>query len=792
MNKKVLKTLEFYKILEMLKKHAGSSLAKERIEELAPITELLEIRKIQQETSEATSLLFRKGNISLEGIYDLRPALKRTEIGAILSAGDLLHVADTMRICRKVKNYCTPENKNEEYTLLQEKAESLIPLKKLEDEIYRCIISTEEIADDASPTLITIRRQIKDTHGRVREKLNEMIRSSRYEKMLQEAVVTMRGDRYCIPVKQEYRGQFKGMVHDQSASGSTLFIEPMAVVEMNNKLRELQGSEQAEIEKILSSLTLLVDADLTSIRSNLEIITEIDFIFAKAKLSIEMKGTEPIFNNEKYIDIRKGRHPLLDPKTVVPIDVHLGKSFTTLLITGPNTGGKTVSLKTLGLFTIMGQCGLHIPAADRSELGIFDEVFADIGDEQSIEQSLSTFSSHMTNIVYILNHVTRDSLVLFDELGAGTDPTEGAALATAILTKLHKWEVRTAATTHYAELKVYALTTDRVENASMEFDVETLSPTYHLLIGVPGKSNAFAISKRLGLSDEIIQAAREYISTEEMQFEDVITSLEENRKLAEIEKDKASQYRKQAESLTKNLEEEKEKMISQREQMLQKAREEARKILQQAKQEADHLIGEIHKAQIIADTEASKKAEEARGQIKSKLGNIEDEMARSVLPKNTMVKPPNVKQGDAVRITTLNQNGVVLQLPDKEGQVLVQAGIMKIKVHVSNLKLEEEPKTKGSKTKSSVTSSVRSKARSISAEVDVRGQLVEEALMTVDKYLDDSILSGMHQITIIHGKGTGALRSAIHGFLKKHKHVAGYRLGAFGEGEAGVTVVELK
>lgn len=792
MNEKVFKTLEFDKILNMLEEQASSSLGKELVHELTPCAEYGQISRMQQETSEAVSILLRKGNFSLQGAADLRNILKRVRIGAMLSSAELLQVAHTIKICRQFKNYCSAENKNESYPILQELADGITVLKSLEDEIFRCIISAEEIDDHASSTLFSIRRGIRDLHGKIRDKLNDYIRSSKYDKMLQEAVITMRGDRYCIPVKQEYRHQFKGIIHDQSSSGSTLFIEPMAVVEMNNSLRQLQGKEQEEIERILYTLTVTVEQEADFIETNMNLIRQVDFIFAKGKLSLAMNGVQPIFNENKYIHIKKGRHPLLNADSVVPIDIYLGKEFHTLLITGPNTGGKTVSLKTIGLFTLMGQSGLHIPAFDGSELGIFDEVFADIGDEQSIEQNLSTFSSHMKNIVRILQYVTKDSLVLFDELGAGTDPTEGAALARAILEQLHKWKVRTVATTHYAELKLYALTADEVENASMEFDVETLRPTYRLLIGIPGKSNAFAISKRLGISDEIIEHAKSFIGSDEIRFEDVISSLEQNQKLAEIEQQRAMRYRQEVEELKKKLEEEQHRLELHKEDIIQKARQEARGLLHQAKQEADILIKEIQKSKEIADAAAVRRAEEARTGLKEKLSEVESQMVHSLMPKKTLVKPPTLQIGDEVMILTLNQKGTVLKKADKEGNVLVQAGIMKINVHISNLRKHQEAKQNKVTPTAKVSNTVRSKARDVSAQIDLRGRLVEEALMEVDKYIDDAFLGGLSQITIIHGKGTGALRAAIHNFLKRHKHVKTYRLGVFGEGEAGVTVVELK
>lgn len=614
--------------------------------------------------------------------------------------------------------------------------------------------------------------------------------------MLQDQVVTIRNQRYCVPVKQEYRSSFPGMIHDQSATGATIFIEPMAVVEMNNQLKECQVQEIAEIEKILKELSGLVMEHLDVLEANLSLLTQLDFIFAKGQLSLSMQGTEPTFNQEGYLYIKKARHPLLDPEKVVPIDIYLGKDFTTLVITGPNTGGKTVSLKTLGLFTLMGQSGLHIPAFDGSELSVFEEVFADIGDEQSIEQSLSTFSSHMTNIVQILEKVTENSLVLFDELGAGTDPTEGAALAMSILQYLHQRQIRTVATTHYSELKVYALSTEGVENASCEFDVNTLRPTYRLLIGVPGKSNAFAISRRLGLPEYIINDAKEFLAHEDVRFEDVITDLEISKKTVRLEQEKAEEYRKEVERLKIQIEEQKRKIQQQKDKILQQAREEARQQLQEAKDEADRIIQEMRK--IAKENQlalSQKELEEGRTQLRKKLGEVEGELAQRAFVKTSYKKPlTNVQPGQEVFLIAFNQRASVLSQPDDKGEVMVQAGIIKMKVHISQLTLPDRPKEDKKKGSYGIrTAGVKAgKSKNISTEIDVRGQMVEEAIENVDKYLDDVYLSKLPQVTIIHGKGTGALRQAIQQHLRRHPLVKSYRLGNFGEGETGVTVVEMK
>ena len=791
MNEKALHTLEYDKIIQKLVGYAVSPMAKERAAELQPSSAISDIAIWQQETTEATAMVLKKGSPSFGGFREIRPQLKRASMAGILSVAELMASGEFAYVCRKVKNYARKENKDEFYERLDEYFELIIPLDKLENEISRCIISETEISDDASAGLRSVRKEIKISNDRVKDHLNGIINSSAYRNMLQDFVITIRNDRYCVPVKAEYRSSFPGMIHDQSNTGSTLFMEPLSVIQLNNKIKELQAQEKEEIEKILLMLSDLVTANAISIEGNLELLTQLDFIFAKAALSMTMDGTQPKFNTKGYIDIHKGRHPLLDPKTVVPTDIYLGKDFTTLLITGPNTGGKTVALKTLGLFTLMGQAGLHIPAFDNSELAVFDNVFADIGDEQSIEQSLSTFSAHMTNIVKIMDQVTDNSLVLFDELGAGTDPTEGAALAIAIIKALLEREIRTAVTTHYSELKVFALTTDHVENACCEFSVETLRPTYKLLIGIPGKSNAFAISKRLGLQDYILDSAKEFISQDEAKFEDVITDLEISKKSVKIEQERAEEYRREAEELKKEVERQKEKTKQQKEKILEKAREEAKQIYVKAKEEADSIIKEMNKQAKEANNK--NKALEQRQKLNEKLSTMQADFLKSKRVKPNHKAPENLKVGDRVYVISFDQNGEVLAAPDKNKEVMVQMGIMKMKVPMDELMLDDTPKPKEPQQKKQQPAKGKfSKSSFISAEIDCRGQLVDEAIANIDKYIDDAYLSGLKQIVIIHGKGTGALRAGVQNYLKMNSHVKSHRPGTFGEGEAGVTVVELK
>lgn len=794
MDERTLRILEFDKIVKRLIELSASDLGKELAEALQPVKEYNRILGMLNETSDATGFIVRRGSPPMGGIHDIRGSLKRVNMGSMLSPGELLRVSDTLRTARNLKNYSgSADSRGEdEANTVKGLIESLEINKRLEDKINNAIVSEEEISDSASPLLSTVRRQIRDQQNSIKEKLSEMTRSQKYQKFMQESIVTMRGDRYVVPVKQEYRSEVPGLVHDSSASGATIFVEPMAVVEANNSIKQLKIKEQLEIERILMELSVDVGGFVNELNANMSILAKLDFIFAKAKLSLDLNCVCPKLNNSKRINIKNGRHPLLDKRKVVPINFWIGDKFNTLVVTGPNTGGKTVTLKTVGLFTLMVQAGLHVPASEGTEMSVFDKVFADIGDEQSIEQSLSTFSSHMTNIVKILSNSDNKSLVLFDELGAGTDPTEGAALAMSILEKLHKIGAITVATTHYSELKVYALTTEGVENACCEFNVETLRPTYHLLIGVPGKSNAFAISARLGLQEDILERSKEFLTQEAIQFEDILMSIEKNRNEAEKEKVKAASFRLEIEELKKELEEQKHRIGEHKEKLLREAKEDARRILLDAKQDSEELLQEMRKA--AEEQEAAlrnKAAEEIKKKLRNKIGKLEDSLSEGVLPRQGYMKPPeNLKPGDSVNIVNLNQKGTVITPPDKDGNALIQAGIMKINVHVTNLKLVNEQTVEIGKAGTGKLG--MTKSMHVSTQVDIRGMNVDEAVGVLDKFLDDAGIAGLREVMIIHGKGTGALRSGVHQFLKTNGHVKGYRMGKYGEGEAGVTVVELK
>lgn len=793
MNEKALKTLEYTKIRDRLSALALSPMGKEKCDELVPMHDIDAITREQKETTEAVNMSLKKGRLPLGGIKDIRTQLGRAEAGGVLGIEELMAVGDFLYVCRKVKNYAKQENKADVFPVLEDYFEIVKTITNLEKEISRCIINEQEISDDASSGLRTVRREIRNANGSIRDKLNTIIYSAAYKNMLQDAVITIRNDRYCVPVRSEYQSSFPGMVHDRSNTGSTVFMEPTAVIQLNNKIKELQAKEKEEIEKILAMLSAMVAENVDVIEANINVIAHLDFIFAKSELSLKMNGAEPIFNTKGIIDIRKGRHPLLDEKKVVPIDINLGKDFNTLLITGPNTGGKTVALKTLGLFTLMGQAGLHIPAFDSSQLAVFDDVFADIGDEQSIEQSLSTFSAHMTNTVSIINSVTPNCLVLFDELGAGTDPTEGAALAMAIIQLLHKMNVRTAVTTHYSELKVYALSTEGVENACCEFDVETLRPTYRLLIGIPGKSNAFAISKKLGLPDYVIDSAKEFISSENVKFEDVITDLEISKKTVVYEQERAEQFRKEAERLKNEVEKQRAKINDQREKILADARNEARMVYQQAKEESDRIIKEMNKA--MREKSANQnKMNEKRSELKSKVAKMDEAISKAQKKKVAAVKPiQNLKAGDNVYVVSFDKTGVALSAPDSNGDVMVQTGNMKLKVPLNELTYYEPKKEPKSNASRNISTKVRAgKSQYIASEIDCRGQNVEEGLGNIDKYLDDAFLAGLKTVTIIHGKGTGVLRAAVQKYLRTNPHVRTFRPGVYGEGEMGVTIVELK
>jgi len=789
MNTKVLYTMEYNKIIEKLKGFTVSEMGKKLAQELVPSNDIDDIIHWQKETSEAVSMILKKGSLSLGGLKNISPYLKRVSVGGVLSVQELFYICDFLYVSKKAKNYAKNESKNDVFEILEPQFGLIETINELERDISRCIISDTEVSDEASGTLKDIRRNIKSSNDRIKEQLTAIIHSQAYKNMLQDPVITIRNVRYCVPVKQEYKNSFSGMVHDQSATGATVFMEPMSVVQLNNKIKELHSKEKIEIERILKMLSEKVNENKERLYSNSEILSHLDFIFAKGELSISMNGTEPVFNTRGYINIKKARHPLLDPEKVVPTNIYLGDEFTTLLITGPNTGGKTVSIKTIGLFTLMGQSGLHISAFDNSELAVFEDVFADIGDEQSIEQSLSTFSSHMSNIINILENVTDNSLVLIDELGAGTDPTEGAALAVAIIEFLHKRKIRMAVTTHYSELKVYALSTEGVENASCEFDVHSLRPTYRLLIGIPGKSNAFAISQRLGLPEFIIENAKEVLSHEDARFEDVITDLEISKKTLVSEQERAEEYRKEAEKLKKDFENQKKKTREQRDKILKKANEDARQLLADAKEEADKIIKDMQK---MLRQKNSKDMEGKRKELKDKLLKADENLSKFNNKRDLHKVPKKLVKGDKVFIHTLNQSGIVVNPPDTKGDVTIKAGIMTVKVNISNLSLDKtEDNSKSTAKKYSMSIKAR-KSQHISPEVDLRGLTVEEAVEKTDKYLDDAYLAGISPVTVIHGKGTGVLRNAIQEFLRKNPHVKGFRIGQYGEGESGVTIVELK
>lgn len=792
MNPKVYRTLEFDKIIEMLRNCAISLMGKELASQLTPFTDIETINEKLLETESATNLIVRQGSLPLGGIKDIGKSLKRLEMGGNLSISELLDISELLRVTKKVISYSNQCGEFLQTTTIQHLFDALDSVHFLYTEITRCILSEEEIADDASPKLLTIRREIQTNHSRIRQHLNKILTSTTYKNMLQDALITVKNDRFCVPIKAEYRSAFPGMIHEQSASGSTLFIEPLSVVELNNTLKTLIDEESKEIERILSELSSIAAEQIAVLASNQRILTTLDFIFAKGELALKMRCSKPIYNTTKKINLKKACHPLLDPKTVVPTDLYIGETFNTLVVTGPNTGGKTVTLKTVGLLSLMGQAGLYIPAFDNSELTVFKEIFADIGDEQSIEQSLSTFSSHMTNIIDILKYADEDSFVLFDELGAGTDPTEGAALAMAILENLFNRQVLTIATTHYSELKVYALSTKGVENASQEFDVQTLKPTYRLLIGVPGKSNAFAISKRLGLSDDIIEEAKNLLEGKEIRFEDLITDLEMNKKQAMYEKEKAERFRIEAEKLQNEVQIQKDKISSQKERILKEAKDEAYAILYSAKQEADNIIKDMNQLMKSSKSLSSNELEKNRSQLRNALSDLESKI---VIPKtNTKTSPQDIKKGDTIYVATLDQTGTVLTNPNNKGDLQVQLGIMQTKVHLSDVSLvaEKDVQTPKKTTKSSNKQMDLSKAFSMKTELDVRGNTTDEAMGHVEKFLDDAYLAHLPQVTIIHGKGTGTLRIAIHAQLKKIRYVKSFRLGLYGEGENGVTIVELK
>ena len=792
MNQKVLRTLEYNKIVERLAEYAFGADTKERCLSLLPSTSLSEITNAQQQTKDAMNRSLKKGRLDCSGIKPLSSAIRRVEIGGTMNIEELLGLCKLLETARRVKAYGRKEREDIPSDSLSELFDGLEPLSPLCDEIRRCIISVDEISDDASSNLKSIRRSIRSTGDRIHAQLNQMLNNQNVRNCLQDFVITMRNGRYCLPVKAEAKSQITGMVHDQSSSGSTLFIEPMAVVNLNNELKELSIKEQDEIAVILATLSAKAGEYIPAIETDYQLLTELDFIFAKAAYALEYNGITPHFNTERKIRILKGRHPLLDAKKVVPIDISLGSDFDQLVITGPNTGGKTVSLKTVGLLTLMGQAGLPIPSGDRSELAVFDDIFADIGDEQSIEQNLSTFSSHMTNIIHILKEANEHSLVLFDELCAGTDPTEGAALAVSILSYFHSRGIRTMATTHYSEIKIYALTTSGIENACCEFDVETLSPTYRLLIGIPGKSNAFAISKKLGLSDTLIEDARTRISSNEQNFEDLLSDLEASRITIEKEQAEINRYKSEIATLKQQLKNKQEKLAESRDAILRKAKEEANQILQEAKDTADEAIRNFNK---YGTTRPSiQEMEKQRTNIREKMAANEKKSSKE---KDTAIYNPKVPKklriGDSVKVLSMNLTGTVHSLPNAKGDLFVQMGILRSQVNIKDLVLIEDA-APGSKkyAKTGAGKLKMSKSASVSTEINLIGKTVDEAIALLDKYLDDAYLAHLPSVRIVHGKGTGALRSAVQSHLKRQSYIKSFHLGEFGEGDAGVTIAEFK
>ena len=794
MNPKSLKTLEYTKVIARLTDYASSPLGREKCEKLEPSTDLNEIKRLQKETSDALSRLWKKGAVSFSGTRDIRSSLKRLEIGSTLSAKELLDISSVLTVALRIKPLAKISDKEDsaEYEdSLAEMFSAIEPLSPLNNELKRCIISEDEIADDASAALNSIRRSIRATNDKIHNVINSMVNSSTVRTYLQDNVVTMRNGRYCLPVKAEHKSSMPGMVHDQSATGSTIFIEPISVVQMNNELSELAIKEQREIEKILADLSNLCAEHIEEIDTDFIVLSELDFIFARAALSKALKCTEPEFNTDGIIDLKCARHPLLDQTKVVPIDIRLGEKYNLLVVTGPNTGGKTVSLKTVGLLTLMGQAGLHIPADEHSRLSVFNQVFADIGDEQSIEQSLSTFSSHMTNIIKILEEADDKSLVLFDELCAGTDPVEGAALAISILTFLHNLNVKTMTTTHYSELKVFALSTEGVENACCEFNVETLSPTYRLLIGIPGKSNAFAISLKLGLPKFIVDDAKERLNEDSKSFEDILTDLEEHKVTIEREKEEIKEYKLEIEELKRKLEKKSENLDDRRERILREENEEAMAILQDAKSFADETIRDFNR---LKSGNSASELENKRHKLREKMSDTEKKLVlkNTKTPKKTYTAK-DFKLGSAVKVLSLNLNGTVSSLPNSKGDLFVQMGILRSQVNISDLELIDEPVVTGPNIQKTGAGKIKmSKGMNISTEINLIGMTTAEAIPALDKYLDDAYLAHLSTVRVVHGRGTGALKNAVHAHLKRLKYVKSYRLGTFGEGDTGVTVVEFK
>jgi len=792
MNSKVLQTLEYYKILDRLAEYASAEETKKRISQLLPSTDLEEINYLQQTTSDALSRLYKSSQITFAGTHHIGASLKRLSIGGTLNTKELLQISSLLEVAKRAKAYDRSERADEKTDSLSPLFEQIEPFTTLHNEIKRCIIGEDEIADDASPTLAKIRKSIRGMNDRIHAQLSSYMNNASTREHLQDAVVTMRDGRYCLPVKADAKNLVPGMVHDQSSTGSTYFIEPMAVVNLNNELKELFIKEKDEINVILATLSDMTAGYTTGLQTDYEMLTELDFIFAKANLAKSYNGIAPTFNENGIIRIRKGRHPLLDPKKVVPIDVYLGENYKQLIVTGPNTGGKTVSLKTVGLLTLMGQAGLHIPAAERSELSIFEEVFADIGDEQSIEQSLSTFSSHMVNIVKILEKADDKSLVLFDELCAGTDPTEGAALAISILHKLHLYGSIVMATTHYSELKVYALTTEGIENASCEFDVETLSPTYRLLIGIPGKSNAFAISSKLGIDDSIIEDAKGHLNKKDVDFEDVLANLEASRLTIEKEQLQIEQYKSEIETLKKKLESKHERLDQSKDKILREANEEAFRIIKEAKDLADETIRNFNK--YGQGNAPMSQMEKERTNLRNKLSEKEQKLSGIKKADTPNHKPPkNLRIGDSVKVLSMNLKGTVHTLPNAKGDLYVQMGILRSLVNINDLILIDEDALNPTKKYAGSHSKIKmSKSASVSTEINLIGMMTDEAIAKLDKYLDDAYIAHLPSVRIVHGKGTGALRSAVHAHLKRLTYIKEFHLGEFGEGDAGVTIATFK
>ena len=794
--KKVLKILEFDKILERMQEYTESESVKKRIYKLEPFSDIEKARAAQRETTESASTLLKLGNMPVNlSVNDVRPSVKRAEQGGVLTPRELMDISRVLYVARRTKSYLSEIS--EECEILAGLRESLMVAKPLEDKINSCIVSESEIADDASSELSAIRRKMKNLNGKIKETLNSMIHSAHYKKFLQDPIVSVRSDRYVIPVRAEYKNEVPGIVHDTSSTGLTLFVEPMSVVNSNNEIRDLKNKEQREIEKVLAQLSVLVTESSHEIFVDVINLLELDFIFVKGKMSLDMNATEPVLNDKGIINYKKARHPLIDKDKVVSNDISFGNDTDTLVVTGPNTGGKTVTLKTVGLLSIMAASGLHITAGEASDAAVFSKIYADIGDEQSIEQSLSTFSSHMVNIVKILKNVDSNTLALFDELGAGTDPTEGAALAIAILEHLRKKGVKTLATTHYSELKLFALTTDGVENASCEFDVKTLQPTYKLLIGIPGKSNAFAISRRLGLSDAIIDRANTVLSDEDIRFEDVIGELELSRVKASRDAEENARMKRELKDLREELEREREKLKKNKSRILDEAHREAKIIVMDAKSEANEIIRDLEKMRQkgIKSGNIEDKAQKVRKTLKEREDSIDEKMKRVSKPKTSFVEPPkNLKPGETVKIIDLDQEAVVLKSPDKSGNVRVEAGIIKMDVHITNLKRVDKSNEEKAKIAQYIppVRTFESKTKTATTELDVRGQYPEEAWANTEKFIDDCYLAGISPVRIVHGKGTGVLKKHIREMLRKHRYVVSSRPGIFGEGEDGVTVVELK